>query len=242
VGSCFDLSNAQVAKLLKSKVILVSSGGVGRPIDEIMLNMALFEKERVDVAGVIINKVHPEKYDKVKRLVTKGLKRKKVKVLGVVPYRSFLSAPSLYQIMEETNAELVTGRENLKNIVHRTIVGAMEVHEALQYLEDKALVITPGDRKDIILAVLNFQKNGQQTDCQVSGIVLTGGIMPDKKIIEMASDAGLPMLLMKGDTYKVAAEVHGLTVKIRPEDTDKIDLARSLIKDHVDIDGIIKEL
>src|SRR2546428_6447889 len=56
VGSVFDLSNARVAKLLQSKVILVTKGGIGKPIDEIALNAALFDKEGVEVVGVVMNK------------------------------------------------------------------------------------------------------------------------------------------------------------------------------------------
>jgi len=66
VGSIFDLSNARVANLLDAKVILVTAGGIGKPMDEIELNMALFEKEGVDVIGVIINKVLASKYKKVR--------------------------------------------------------------------------------------------------------------------------------------------------------------------------------
>src|SRR5258706_16115245 len=57
VGSVFDLSNAQVAKILGAKVIIVTQGGIGRPIDEVSLNQALFEKEGVEIIGVILNKV-----------------------------------------------------------------------------------------------------------------------------------------------------------------------------------------
>jgi dethiobiotin synthetase len=73
VGSVFDLSNAKVARLLNAKVILVTAGGIGRPIDEIVLNMALFEKEGVDVIGVIVNKVLPSKYKKIEQVVKAGL-------------------------------------------------------------------------------------------------------------------------------------------------------------------------
>src|SRR6202046_1720501 len=62
VGSVFDLSNARVASLLGSKAILVTEGGIGRPIDEIALNKALFDKEGVELVGVIMNKITPEKY------------------------------------------------------------------------------------------------------------------------------------------------------------------------------------
>ncbi|MEI9864829.1 MAG: AAA family ATPase [Limisphaerales bacterium] len=65
VGSVFDLSNAQVAKILGAKVIIVTQGGIGKPIDEVCLNQALFEKEGVEIIGVILNKVLGEKVEYV---------------------------------------------------------------------------------------------------------------------------------------------------------------------------------
>jgi len=64
VGSVFDLSNAQVAKTLGCKVVIVTQGGIGRPIDEVALNQALFEQEGVEIIGVILNKVLEERIRK----------------------------------------------------------------------------------------------------------------------------------------------------------------------------------
>src|SRR5262247_869700 len=65
VGSVFDLSNAQIAKILSAKVVIVSRGGIGKPIDEVVLNQALFEREGVQIIGVILNKVILDKVDYV---------------------------------------------------------------------------------------------------------------------------------------------------------------------------------
>ncbi len=138
VGSVFDHSNAKVAKMLRSKVIIVSSGGLGRPIDEIVLNKSLFDREKVSVAGAIINKVLPEKYDKINRLVRKGLSRKGVDVLGVMPYNKILSSCTVRQIIEETNFKLLLGENFLERRIERIIVGAMQAIEALK------LIITTG--------------------------------------------------------------------------------------------------
>ena len=74
VGSVFDLSNAQVAAILGAKVIIISRGGIGKPIDEIALNQALFEKEGVEIIGVILNKVLIDKVDYVSDFARRGLK------------------------------------------------------------------------------------------------------------------------------------------------------------------------
>src|SRR5882762_7265888 len=105
VGSVFDLSNAQVAKLLAAKVIIVTRGGIGKPIDEVALNQALFEKEGVEVIGVIANKVLPGKVDYVMQFLRSGLKRKGLELLGVIPHQEILSRPTLQLIREELQAE-----------------------------------------------------------------------------------------------------------------------------------------
>lgn len=231
VGSVFDHSNAAVAKLLGTKVILISSGGIGRPIDEIILNQALFEKIGVKVLGVIINKVLPEKFDKINRLVRRGLKTKGIDVLGVVPYNPRLSWPTIEQILEETHFEVLCGKDYLNNTCASIIVGAMRPHDALKYIVDDALLITPGDRKDMIFAVLKLK---------ISGLILTGGLMPGQKIMDLLIKAKIPVLLAKRDTYSVASCIHDLTVKIRPQDTSKINTIIKLIKDNVDLDRILK--
>src|SRR5579859_4019038 len=107
VGSVFDLSNAQVASVLGAKVIIVTQGGIGRPIDEVSLNQALFEKEGVEIIGVILNKVLGVKVDYVSDFARRGLKRKGLELLGVLPYEQILRNPSMELIQEELHAQLL---------------------------------------------------------------------------------------------------------------------------------------
>ncbi len=240
VGSVFDHSNAQVAKLLGSKVILVSSGGVGRPIDEIILNKALFDKEGVKLLGVIINKVIQGKFDKINQLVRKGLSRHGIKVLGVIPYRPMLSYPTMRQILEETEYKTMFdfSSASLDSHVAKIIVGAMQPKDALKYILDYSLVITPGDREDIIKLILDLSREGRK----IAGIILTGDLMPSQEIISQIKNAAIPVLLTGFDTYTAAATVHDLTVKIRPTDKEKIETVENLIRDYVDLDRIMKDM
>ncbi len=240
VGSVFDHSNATVAKLVGSKVIIISSGGIGRPIDEIILNKALFEREGVKVLGVIINKVLPEKFEKINRLVRRGLERKGIAVLGVVPYNPMLSRPTIEQILEETNFQLLCGREHLERSISQVIVGAMEPHDAVRYISDDSLMITPGDREDMIMTALGCFRESDDKRLKVSGIVLSSGITPDQTIMNLLAKAQIPVLLAKSDTYDVATSIHDLTVKTRPRDTAKINAVIKLIKETVDLDKIFR--
>ena len=242
VGSVFDHSNARVARLLGSKAIIISSGGIGRPIDEIVLNKALFEKEGVKVLGVIVNKVLPDKFEKISRLVKSGLRRAGIKVLGVLPYNPMLARPTIEQILEETDYELLCGREYLESSVSQVIVGAMEPRDAVKYITDDSLMITPGDREDMIMTALECFRSGEVNRLKIAGIILTGGIIPEPPIMSLLNKAQVPVLLSKQDTYDVATVIHELTVKIRPRDTEKINAVIKLIKEHVDLEMIIKEI
>ncbi len=240
VGSVFDHSNAVVAKLLGSKVIIISSGGIGRPIDEILLNKGLFEQEGVKVLGAIVNKVLPEKYDKINRLVRQGLKRKGVDVLGVIPYNPMLSFPTVEQILEETDFELLCGGDYLENSVSKILVGAMEPRDAVKYIVDDSLMITPADREDMVMTALECFRADEKTRLKVSGMILTGDAAPDGQIIDLLGRAKIPVLLAKTDTYAVVSCVHDLTVKLRPRDKAKVSAAVELIKNNVDFAKILK--
>ncbi|MEY4036251.1 MAG: hypothetical protein RL715_470, partial [Chloroflexota bacterium] len=95
VGAVIGLSNADVAALLGAPVIIVSEGGIGRPIDEIVLNAALFAARGVEVAGAIVNKVNLEMEPQLPQLLERGLARHKIPLLGILPYRQILSNPTL---------------------------------------------------------------------------------------------------------------------------------------------------
>jgi len=240
VGSVFDHSNASVARLLGSKVIIISSGGVGRPIDEIVLNKALFEKEGVKVLGVIVNKVLPDKFAKISGFVRKGLERKGIDVLGVLPYDPMLARPTIEQILEETDFEVICGKEYLERSVAKVIVAAMEPADAVRYISDDSLMITPGDREDMIMSALSCFRDSGNKKLKVCGMVLSCGITPEAPIMNLLEKAQIPVLLAKSDTYDVATCLHDLTVKIRPCDRDKIEAVVKLIQENVDFKKILK--
>jgi BioD-like phosphotransacetylase family protein len=242
VGSCFDLSNARVAKLLDAPVILISSGGIGKPIDEILLNKSLFDKEGVKILGVIINKVLEEKYEKVNRLIGIEFKKRNIELLGLLPYKETLVFPTIKLIEEELSLKLISPSYGLNNVVKKILVGAMAPHDALDYFENGCLIITPGDREDIILSALIFHIIGKEKGINVAGIIITGNMLPHKNILDFIHSARLPVLLSKQDTYLVASRIHDLVVKIKPEDKEKVKEVVNMVENHIDISRIIKKI
>lgn len=239
VGSVIDHSNADVAKLLNSKVIIISEGGIGRCIDELMLNKALFDLNNVDILGVIVNKVLPEKYDKIKRTLGQGLKNKGLKLLGVVPLDPLMSAPTVAQIKDRLKLKLLCGNTNVSRRVKNAIVAAMEPHNMVHYLQDGTLVITSGDRVDNILLAVSSHLVNDGRSFQISGIILTGGLMPNPKIVELLKKSEIPVLITDEDTYTIAANVEHLICKILKTDKDKIKEAERLVKKYIDVEAIL---
>ncbi len=242
VGCVLDMSNARVAQLLQSKALIVTLGGIGRPIDEILLNAALFKLHDVEIVGVILNKVIPEKLDMVEHYARKALAKRGIDLFGVVPYQPLLAGPTLRQILEDISAELLNGEERLDSSVTRTVVGAMSPHRALAYMDRGVLLVTPGDREDLILTALSSYVAGVDDGSHVSGIVLTGGIEPHRNVLRLIRRTPVPVMLVEDDTYATAARIRDLVVKIRPDDTNKIALARRLINNYVDIEKLLARL
>jgi BioD-like phosphotransacetylase family protein len=233
------MSNGDVSALLGCKVLIVSSGGIGRPIDEIMLNKAMFDAAGVSILGAIINKVEEEKYDKVKSYVTRGLARNGIDVLGVMPYRPMLSNPTVQQLLEDIDGELLSGEEGLQNVVGKMVIGAMPPHQAIQYLTSDALLITPGTRDDLVLAAMSSCILERGANKCVAGMILTGGTPPQPSIMDLVGRTSVPVVLVKEDTYGVASKIAKLIIKIRPGDSDKIRAAEELVDEYVDVDRIL---
>jgi hypothetical protein len=239
VGSVFDLSNAQVAQILGAKVIIISQGGIGKPIDEVYLNQAVFEREGVEVIGVILNKVTPDKIDYITEFARRGLKRKGLELLGVLPHRHILSRPTMAAIKEELKAKALNDSSEFNNMVINTVVGAMSAQNAEEHFKRGTLVITPGDREDIILAAAQAAAEPSR---RLSGMVLTEKIKPGNSTLKVIEKLPYPVLLAVDDSYEVASQVHNLSVKTRPADTEKISVIRDLIGANVDVSKILKAL
>lgn len=239
VGAVIDSSNASVAKLLGAKVLILSVGGIGRPIDEIAINKSLFDQEGVEVLGVVINKVLPEKYDKIKRITKKSLAEKGINLFGLIPFQKCLTYPTMEQIQEATGAGILCGEKYLDKKVINILVGAMEPYHALEYILPHSLVIVPGDREDIILAIIAGSKLELEDGFEIAGMILTGGLKPHRRVLKLVKNCDFTILLSDNDTYNTAKRVHERRVKIRSSDKDKIKEAERLVTQYVDLDRLM---
>ena len=242
VGAVIDLSNAVVARMLAAPAIVISEGGIGRPIDEIVLNAALFTAHGVPVAGAIVNKVDAEALVPLSRTLERGLARHDIPLLGTLPRRPILSNPTLEMILEGVRGDLVHPGPDLDLVIGGVAIGAMEPQHVLQGLRPGSLVIMPGDREDLIELIVEAQPRPSipgAPDRRVIGLVLTGGYIPRQSVLQSIRSADLFAALVGDETYDVASDVHDLLVKTHAADREKIEMIKRLVADHLDIDRIL---
>lgn len=234
VGSVFDLSNAEVAKILNAKVIIVASGGIGRPIDEIALNQALFEKAGADIIGVIINKVQTDKIDFIKHYCGEALNKMNLKLLGVIPENTKLSEPSLSQIIHEINGECLNRTNNIQSKkIKKVVIGAKTGLSTIDDIEEGTLIISSGDREDIIQPCIKSNKASM-----LSGIILTNAIKPNDSTLADIQASEIPFILSNDSSYSVISRINKMNIKTQPHDFDKISIIKEILKSNIDLTEI----
>jgi BioD-like phosphotransacetylase family protein len=240
VGAVIGLSNAAVAAMLGAPAVIVSEGGVGRPIDEIVLNASLFERHGVKVAGAIVNKVDLDAKPGLARTLERGLARHRIPLLGVLPYRPILSNPTLAMVLEGVHGETIHPGPDLDEVIGGIAIGAMEPQHMLQRIGPRSLVIVPGDRTDVIRAIVGARRDGSDGGEGALGLVLTGGYRPAEAVLDAIRTADLFATLVPEDTYKVASELHDLLVKTHPADAGKITEIKALLWEYLFIDRVLE--
>lgn len=238
VGSVFNSSNADNAKMLGAKVIIVASGGIGKPVDEIAMNKALFDDRGVECIGAILNKIIPEKADEIQKYTGRALARLGVPLLGMLPLKKSLSSPNLSQIIQEINGTwLVPSVKGRSQRAEHIIVGAMSAQRIFDYVKEKTLVITPGDREDLLFSLI---AGSGTTECpKISGIVLTNGMTPAPRILSMLKQVGIPVVLTDRECFDTTRKINRMIVKTQPGDSDKVSTIESLIQKNIDIPRIL---
>ncbi|MBF8150641.1 phosphate acetyltransferase [Winogradskyella sp. F6397] len=238
----FDI-NVLIAKNLGVPAIILASG-VGKTMDDFVgsLHMAYdsFRDKGVEVLAVIANKVEPQNQALVIAELEKDLPAGVI--VNAIPLNPILANPSIKEIVEVLNADVLFGEAHINNQAGNYSVGAMQLRNYLTHLKENALVITPGDRADIILGAL--QANISENYPSISGIVLTGGLKPEEsiiKLIEGLSDV-VPIISAERGTFSVTNKIGAIKSQIYAENTQKIETSIKDFEKHVKSEALVERL
>ena len=243
-GSMIELDiNVLIVRNLGIPAIILSSG-VGRTLEELVGDLQIaydsFTDKEVEVVSIIANKVLPENQKRIVVALEKQLPSKVV--VNAIPLNPILANPSINEIVQAFDAKVLFGKEFLNNQAGYFSVGAMQLRNYLTHLKANSLVITPGDRADIILGAL--QANVSANYPSISGIVLTGGLIPEDSInqlIEGLSDI-VPIISVQGGTFSVTNKIGGIKSQIYAKNTQKITTAIRDFENHVHAEALIERL
>ncbi|MFC3417681.1 phosphate acetyltransferase [Algoriphagus hitonicola] len=230
----FD-GNVSIAKNLGIPAAIILNAA-GRTTSEI-IDLALastnsYLSRGVQVLTLIANKVEQGKLEEVLRRLRFVLPASIL--INAIPSHEQLSNPTMGEIMDSLNAKLLFGGQFLTNRVDHSIVGAMQLHNFLARLSNNTLVVTPGDRGDILVGSL--QANISRNFGKVAGVIVSGGMLPEGTIVKLIEglETVVPVLQVEDGTFMVVTKVNQIRARIAPEDTEKIALAIKLFEDYVD--------
>lgn len=241
VGSIVDLSNADVAKMLNAGVVMIVEGGIGSTIDMLALCMTKFQMENVPILGVIINKVKPEKIDKVKYYVGKYLAANKLPLLGILPYDKSLAFPLITTIAKAVRGNIEFNKENIDNKVADILAGSLLNFEELKNPKDLLLVVA-ADRIESALTRMNtLSKLMGLKNSPLSGIVATGKGNIEGAALAYIHQHKIPVIRTHLDTYGSVLKISRIEVKINLSTPWKVARAIELIKENVNTDALLME-
>lgn len=230
VGSIVDLNNAQVAALLQTPILLVASGGLGSAFDEIELNRALCTLHQVPLAGVILNRVLPEKREMILDYVSRALSKYSIPLLGALPFDPLLSSPSMGDFELLFDTAMVSGDQHRWR--HYEQIRLLSSPNELERNppEPFQLMITSAEREDILALLLKTKKP--------IGILLTGRKEPKNSILKELRSREIPVLYAPLPGFVVLKTVNTHTTKIRKEDAPKIKEAIQIVEHHIDFNAL----
>jgi len=233
--------NLHLAKSLDAEVILVSA-----PENEVLselsgrveLQAQLFGGPRdPKVLGVILNKVRTEEsiseFASRLREHSPLLRGNDFRLLGCIPYQPELNAPRTRDVADLLGAQVVNAGDYEQRRMNTIIICARTVANTVPLLKPGTLVVTPGDRDDIILAVSLAAING----VPLAGLLLTSDSKPDPRILELcrgALQAGLPILSVSTGSYDTANRLNSLNREIPVDDRERAELITDFVAGQLD--------
>ena len=238
----FD-ANLSIAKNLGVPVVLVVSGegkSTAQMVSSVLTLLRSFEGREVPVLLVVANRVVPAQAEDVRALLRSQLPQGVL--LAVIPEDPNLLHPTMREIQAGLAGKLLFGEAGLGAQVDNYIIGAMQVPQFLNYLKDNVLIVTPGDRGDIIVAAL--QANTSANYPRVAGLVLTAGSEPDPPIMRLLEGLPgvMPILAVPMGTFETTTRVAGIRSRFSPDNPKKIQLAINTFERHVDVRALEEKL
>jgi len=254
-----DRLNSGIAKTLNSDVILVAAKkhrSYARLNNRIEMTASLFDgANSKKLLGCIINKIGaPEDgqlqaVDEIQEIDEEQLtfenishhlpifEKKSFNCLGLIYWNSDLISPRTLEISNYLKAKVINKGNMETQRVNQITLAARTVPNMLHTLLPGTLLVTPGDREDILLAASLAVANG----VPLAGILFTGDLLPDQRIIDLckiAIDKGLTILSTQTNTYVTAQILNKMPSEVPSNDIERMEAVMESVADSLDVNWV----
>ncbi|MFD0765134.1 phosphate acetyltransferase [Mucilaginibacter lutimaris] len=238
----FEL-NRLMARNLNAPVVLLVSGNNKTAVETVQdaLNFwQAYQEQDIPVLAVVVNRLAAAQVAEVREQLTAQLPA--TILTAVIPADKALENPTVGEIFNRLGGRLLFGETLLENPVDNFVTGAMQVPNFLNYLKENVLIVTPGDRGDIIISSL--QANMSTSYARVAGIVLTAGSVPETPVMRLIEglQVVVPIMAVNTGTFETTNLVAGVHSRIRPDDSKKIRLAIETFDRYVDQEALNEKI
>lgn len=238
VGAVMGISNAHIARLLNTPVLLVTGGGLGNVVDRLALIMPLFEKESVDVRAILVNRLIAEKRERSLDYLRRALQNEPFKVIGGFDYQPILANPTLRRVSWLLGLPVCGNRRETQRIIYRVLVGAASTHRFIELIQEPSLILVTSSRDELLVTLAHLYGMPQYR-ALIVGLVISGAAPIDPITQQILDKSRIPYLR---DELRTSAELYQKidrdVSKIVADDTEKLDLIRSLAEVRFDFDAI----
>ncbi|MFO7981487.1 MAG: phosphate acetyltransferase [Candidatus Aminicenantes bacterium] len=228
----FDI-NADIANNLGCPVVL-SANAYNRSEDEVLrsveTSLESLNEKHCKVVAIIVNRAERGE-EIVSRLEDNHLV--KDSLVFSIPNVRALQYPTVGEVAKELKARVVSGQEKLNRHVEGFGVAAMQLWNVLTRISNGEIVITPGDRADVIVGCLSALSSSYMPS--IAGLILTGGLIPQEPILKLIEgyEEKIPILSVKENTFETARMADSISAVIDPDDTIKIAQALEAFEKNV---------
>lgn len=234
-GGLMGVDSYTLAKKFGCDIVIVAEGAADLIVDKVIALKRSMGAD-IKIRGVVINKVDQPHKLTMEEEIKPGLEKVGMDLLGVLPREPVLERVPMELIINRLNAKLVAGSDGrMDRPAEHVLVGALTADQAMKapkFHMNNKLLITGGDRVDLIFASMN---------AETTGIVLTNNILPHPKVMAKADEMHIPILSVPMDTYTTANAVEQVIAEIRPEDEEKKQLIKEMVARELDLKKILEE-
>lgn len=235
--SAFEVDlNAQLAKNLGSPVLIVSRGdkrSVSDVQNAVRVAYDAFIHTGCEVVGTIVNRTDPSHVEALTAVLPTCFGNSNT-FASIIPADERLSSPTLREMVEQLDADILYGAEQLDNLAYNYLVVSMRIRNYLPRLKKNSMLITAGDRNDVVLSAIQAHQSSNYP--RLAGIILTGELIPPEpvtRLLDGLTDV-LPILTVKTGTFDTTSKVTTLRSYITADNPKKIELSLKLFEECID--------